>query len=60
MLLSAGGIILKGYGSRITVNNTLEERLRLLEERVSSFVLVTPRTIEADDYFPLTDASRDP
>ncbi|GAA6012819.1 hypothetical protein JCM10207_005373 [Rhodosporidiobolus poonsookiae] len=28
---SAGGILLRGYGSRITVNNTLEERLRLLE-----------------------------
>lgn len=30
----AGGISLKGYGSRITVNNTLDERLRLLEERM--------------------------
>ena len=26
--------MLKGYNSRITVNNTLEERLRLLEERM--------------------------
>lgn len=31
---SAGGIIISGYNNRITVNNTLEERLRLLEERV--------------------------
>ncbi|GAA5853118.1 hypothetical protein JCM8547_000207 [Rhodosporidiobolus lusitaniae] len=31
---SAGGISIKGYGSRITVNNTLDERLRLLEERM--------------------------
>ncbi|GAA5908573.1 hypothetical protein JCM5296_000595 [Sporobolomyces johnsonii] len=31
---SNGGIILRGYGSRITVNNTLDERLRLLEERM--------------------------
>ena len=31
---SAGGVLLKGYNSRITVNNTLEERLRLLEERM--------------------------
>ncbi|GAA6052953.1 hypothetical protein JCM3770_006754 [Rhodotorula araucariae] len=29
---SAGGIIIRGYGSRITVNNTLDERLRLLEQ----------------------------
>ncbi|GAA5995338.1 H(+)-transporting V1 sector ATPase subunit E [Rhodotorula paludigena] len=29
---SPGGIKLTGYGSRITVNNTLDERLRLLEE----------------------------
>jgi vacuolar-type H+-ATPase subunit E/Vma4 len=31
---SAGGISIKGYNSRITVNNTLDERLRLLEERM--------------------------
>ncbi|GAA5986020.1 hypothetical protein JCM11641_004903 [Rhodosporidiobolus odoratus] len=31
---SSGGILLRGYGSRITVNNTLDERLRLLEERM--------------------------
>ncbi|KDE08112.1 ATP synthase (E/31 kDa) subunit [Microbotryum lychnidis-dioicae p1A1 Lamole] len=31
---SAGGVIIKGYGSRITVNNTLDERLRLLEEKM--------------------------
>ncbi|GAA5821348.1 hypothetical protein JCM10212_000983 [Sporobolomyces blumeae] len=31
---SNGGVLLKGYGSRITVNNTLDERLRLLEERM--------------------------
>lgn len=29
-----GGVLLKGYGSRIVVNNTLDERLRLLEERM--------------------------
>lgn len=29
---SAGGVTIRGYGSRITVNNTLDERLRLLEE----------------------------
>lgn len=31
---SAGGVTLTGYGSRIVVNNTLDERLRLLEEKV--------------------------
>ncbi|GAA5944071.1 H(+)-transporting V1 sector ATPase subunit E [Sporobolomyces koalae] len=31
---SNGGVLLKGYGSRIVVNNTLDERLRLLEERM--------------------------
>ncbi|GAA5900081.1 hypothetical protein JCM6882_002609 [Rhodosporidiobolus microsporus] len=31
---SAGGIRLRGYGSRITVDNTLDQRLRLLEERM--------------------------
>ncbi|BGP51200.1 V-ATPase V1 sector subunit E [Rhodotorula kratochvilovae] len=29
---SAGGVTIRGYGSRITVNNTLDERLRLLEQ----------------------------
>lgn len=29
-----GGVLLRGYGSRITVNNTLDERLRLLQERM--------------------------
>lgn len=33
---SAGGVLIKGYGDRITVNNTLDERLRLLEEKVSA------------------------
>lgn len=27
-------MLLRGYGSRITVNNTLDERLRLLQERM--------------------------
>ncbi|GAA5835848.1 hypothetical protein JCM3766R1_005867 [Sporobolomyces carnicolor] len=31
---SNGGVLLKGYGTRIVVNNTLDERLRLLEERM--------------------------
>ncbi|BGP19568.1 hypothetical protein JCM10213_000168 [Rhodosporidiobolus nylandii] len=31
---SAGGVVLRGYGSRITVDNTLDQRLRLLEERM--------------------------
>ncbi|KAK4048131.1 V-ATPase V1 sector subunit E [Microbotryomycetes sp. JL201] len=31
---SAGGVLIKGYGSRIVVNNTLDERLRLLEEKM--------------------------
>ncbi|KAM0752304.1 hypothetical protein T439DRAFT_355163 [Meredithblackwellia eburnea MCA 4105] len=31
---SAGGVTISGYGNRITVNNTLDERLRLLEERM--------------------------
>ncbi|GAA5984429.1 hypothetical protein JCM10908_003343 [Rhodotorula pacifica] len=31
---SNGGVLLRGYGSRITVNNTLDERLRLLQERM--------------------------
>lgn len=31
---SAGGVIVKGYGGRIVVNNSLDERLRLLEERM--------------------------
>jgi hypothetical protein len=30
---SAGGVKLIGYGNRIVVNNTLDERLRLLEEQ---------------------------
>ncbi len=34
LVCSAGGVLLKGYNSRITVNNTLEERLRLLEEKM--------------------------
>lgn len=32
---SAGGIVLAGHGGRIKINNTLDERLRLLEDRVS-------------------------
>lgn len=32
--LRNGGVLLKGYGTRIVVNNTLDERLRLLEERM--------------------------
>ena len=32
---SAGGVLLEGLGGRIKVNNTLDERLRLLEDRVS-------------------------
>lgn len=35
MHLSAGGVKLVGYNNRIVVNNTLDERLRLLEEQVS-------------------------
>lgn len=31
---SVGGLILAGYGGKITINNTLEERLRLLEDRM--------------------------
>lgn len=31
---SAGGITITGYGSRIVVNNTLDERLRILEEKM--------------------------
>ncbi|KAL8292595.1 hypothetical protein RQP46_001207 [Phenoliferia psychrophenolica] len=31
---SAGGIIISGYSNRIVVNNTLDERLRLLEEKM--------------------------
>lgn len=42
---SVGGIIIKGYGNRITVNNTLEERLKLLEERVSFFPLLLIRSM---------------
>ena len=36
---SAGGIVLSGYGNRIKVDNTLDERLRLLEELVGPFPL---------------------
>lgn len=32
--LSAGGVIVSGYHDRIKVDNTLDERLRLLEELV--------------------------
>jgi len=31
---SAGGVVVLGYGSRIRVDNTLDERLRLLEEKM--------------------------
>lgn len=31
---SVGGLILAGHGGKITINNTLEERLRLLEDRM--------------------------
>ncbi|GAA5853568.1 hypothetical protein JCM9279_001317 [Rhodotorula babjevae] len=31
---SAGGVLIRGYGSRITVTNTLDERLRILEEQM--------------------------
>ncbi|KAI5476761.1 hypothetical protein MNV49_007351 [Pseudohyphozyma bogoriensis] len=30
----AGGVSVKGYGNKITVTNTLDERLRLLEEKM--------------------------
>lgn len=33
-VFSAGGVALSGYGNRIKVDNTLDERLRLLEEQV--------------------------
>lgn len=31
---SAGGLLLTTHGGKIQLNNTLEERLRLLEDRV--------------------------
>lgn len=31
---SAGGVVLSGHGGKITINNTLDERLRLLEDRM--------------------------
>ena len=31
---SAGGVVLAGHGGKITINNTLDERLRLLEDRM--------------------------
>ncbi|KAJ1023145.1 hypothetical protein NDA16_003298 [Ustilago loliicola] len=31
---SAGGVALSGHGGKITINNTLDERLRLLEDRM--------------------------
>ncbi|KAE8209973.1 hypothetical protein CF319_g8104 [Tilletia indica] len=31
---SAGGVALSGFGGKIKINNTLEERLRLMEERM--------------------------
>lgn len=31
---SAGGVTLAGHGGKITINNTLDERLRLLEDRM--------------------------
>lgn len=30
----AGGVIIKGYGNRIVVDNTLDQRLKLLEQEV--------------------------
>ncbi|GAK68087.1 ATPase V1 A1 complex subunit E [Moesziomyces antarcticus] len=30
----AGGVMLAGFGGKITINNTLDERLRLLEDRM--------------------------
>ena len=35
LLTSSGGIILVNGSKRITIDNTLDERLRLLEDRVS-------------------------
>ena len=34
LLRSAGGVKLVGGGNRITIDNTLDERMRLLEDRV--------------------------
>lgn len=34
IIASSGGIIVTGFNGRIKVNNTIEERLRLLEEKV--------------------------
>ncbi len=31
---SAGGVALSGHNGKITINNTLDERLRLLEDRM--------------------------
>lgn len=40
--ISAGGIKLVSGSHRITLNNTLDERLRLLEDRVSTICSYLP------------------
>ncbi|KAK4701041.1 V-type H+-transporting ATPase subunit E, partial [Phenoliferia sp. Uapishka_3] len=45
---SAGGVIITGYNNRITVNNTLDERLRLVEERVRFLVFLEEATASLD------------
>jgi len=36
----AGGVIIKGYGNRIVVDNTLDQRLKLLEQEVGPILPV--------------------
>lgn len=58
---SAGGVKLISGTGRITIDNTLDERLRLLEDRVSSLILlyseVTPPHLLTHRCFPKSDAN---
>jgi ATP synthase (E/31 kDa) subunit len=50
---SAGGVMLASGSRRIRLDNTLDERLRLLEDRVRSPSIVSPHGSD----LPRTDAS---
>jgi hypothetical protein len=56
-LLSAGGIKLVNGGRRITVDNTLDERLHLLEDRVGSFCVSMSSNLTSIPMLP--DVARD-
>lgn len=57
---SSGGIILAGHEGRIKVNNTLDERLRLAEDKVSRRCsAVSAESTQLTRLLSYTDATRD-